>query len=559
MMTIEETKQFLAIYLTKENLTLTVEEMKLNPVGRVVFNKKASSLIRDEFEIKLDDELYPMDVVVPLMIDKEKEKRRLADKSKAAAASLERARIKGENQTEFSSKPEVQEVADLAQPVTKEQEDIEKVINIIKRDKDKDIYTIAGNIMNELPELGVIIIKTAIRRAGKTNIIDFYKELEQAYSELININSIFNRMINIKNSAKDNRELINNLTREIVLRYRSRAAWFGNMKRLLDDEQLDLSQEIINECVDRFYNEISNDIVARYTRTELSPDDMVADILKQYQDLNIMQVITSLALVKDPMLDIESITYLLFLNDEFNSMLKVVKKPNLSIAEYTIELIDLDLEYPDWCVERFLKQFASNLPIDKIYNLYSTRDRKKDVKPVEQQDDIIEPPMNGTLQGLIISDNANEETSLSVISPRTIAKLPDLEEKIEAEERTEWTVISKREAITKIDKKKSIAHLLVGAGVASVMLLVSVFKINPIEAAQNCIASMGDLDSFNLSQFLPSAAQLTSVFAAAGTTMLGVINHFRYLNKKEKLLDGPDEVILNKNGKISEQNFERRR
>jgi len=88
-----------------------------------------------------------------------------------------------------------------------------------------------------------------------------------------------------------------------------------------------------------------------------------------------------------------------------------------------------------------------------------------------------------------------------------------------------------------IEKSKTRAALVMATGMIATGVLVFVFKVNPLEAAQNCWASIESLASGtgSLSQLLPDSGLALGYLAAAGTTLGGLGKYSSSLKKLDKL------------------------
>lgn len=555
-MTKEEITEFLNRYMAAKNLVNLGDPKNIVP-NKLAFNKDTSLLIEKELGIKLDQELYIVSDAVPLMISAENERRRREHKSAAAAVSIARAKDSDSKNIKKESITDSQ--------ISKEEKDILLVLKMIEQNKTKGSYSIANKLIEEFSNLNYITIKAAIRKAGKTGVIDSYKELDHAYSVLINKRTILNNLIKIKENNIQEDKLIDELSKYMVLQHRQGIILFGNVKLLLQDPKLSLTEDQIDKCIEGFYCIKGDDIITYYTGTNLTIEKLAEEIEQKYSDLDMREVLLSFSMIKNPKIDITKLTLELYKKDDEKEVRKILNRQDLNPSEYAKELINLKSEYPDWCFKITLNEYKEKLPIDEIYIKYISKGNPK--KEVELRSKLSNANKSNEAPIRSASDE-NLETQLTVIPPREIATLPDVNEEQEPEidelsnqdgDLEEWTIISKEKATKKIDKKINLALFIAGAGMISTIFLTKALGINPMEAARRCMESMGDLSAFKLSQFLPSAAQLTGIFAATATTFLGTINYLKNMKKKKKIIDGPEEVLLDEDGKIADENFGRRR
>ncbi len=110
--------------------------------------------------------------------------------------------------------------------------------------------------------------------------------------------------------------------------------------------------------------------------------------------------------------------------------------------------------------------------------------------------------------------------------------------------------ITKREkAISSLEKKSVISLMIAAAGCVSAATLVTVFGVNPIVAAKNCVASLASFAAANISlqQILPASKDFIKIVASVATSVAGTISWLRTNSAKKRLeeeLEDEEEDLL---------------
>jgi hypothetical protein len=507
----EEIKELLAKYII------------LSPAdnGRILVTAEASRIIADEYKINLaENERFSPQEISKFIIQKE-------DMKRAAAASIAAAKEKNT----------------AVLPADEEVVFINPIEEIISR---YDNYrNIAKAILEELPHLSESERKECAIQAEKAGLIESADDLIEMIKEVFQANSVFLRMKGLKFNIKDEDKLVDQISKLMITTYSAGIINFGRLRLMLNDSALELSEEMINTCVDNFYIQKQKDITSRYTNTELSSDGITHDILRNYDDLNVIYVVDALKMV-DPPLEVDAITYLLYMNEDAKNVKLLFKNDKLSPEDILEELRDFALEYPNWCVEKTingLRKEGLDIPFDEIYEAYCNSGRLELCGP-EESDDFVKDPTNEV--AAFDGEDFLEPSALLIPGQREISILPEDELIQDEPTRKRLRIVDRAKETEKTEKKITIATTMVAAGMLSTMIFGVLYFIPPSEAATNCFAVMEPLYNSipGIPEMLPYKPAIIGIFAAAATSFIGTIKFLRNYLKKRKLGNKVDNEVV---------------
>lgn len=541
------------MYMTEEDINqfvnelLKVENIFLSKDGDMLFTQEMSRKIANDHNIELEEgAVFATEEVVPYLLQME-------DRKRAAAASLAKKEEESRINSEETVKVTVQEDS--------VSETILEVLEVIKKHKRNDTYVIATAILEELPHLAEVQRNEATAYAEKEGIIDSAEILNNALKSSFKKNSFLKKVSELRKSILDDEDFADTISKIMITNQRHDIVKYYFMNQALNDSSLGLSQELIDRCSEGFFDKLRIVIVNEYKNTTSKNSIIAQDIRKKYGDLNMTYLMDCLKDI-DPPLEVDRITFLLYLAEDKEQVEKILRKKELTALEKAEKLRDLEIEFPDWCVKTTLdeikKQGAIKLPFDEIYDLYIGK--AESVKGA-----VIEIPLgDGKTQVMRIKSSPigkeTEETAsteLVIVPSRTIATLPidtdfedvpdpiDLEQDEENDKPKKWVITERQKEEKKLEQKKTIACVLAAAGGISTALLVAIYKADAISSATNCFAAMEPLVAklTGLSELIPSKDQFIAILTALGGTLAAAISYFRF-NKKKKALNEENENII---------------
>lgn len=500
--------------------------------GAMLFTQEMSRKIASENNIDLvEGAVLDAKEVVPYLLQME-------DIRRASAAS--RAKI-----VETPVEPEVKSVSEATL----------KIIEVIEKYDRNNVYAMASAILEELPHLAEVQRSEAIAYAEKEGIIDSAAVLNNALKSMFKKISFSKKVSELKNNNVNDQEFVNAIVKSMITNQVHNILRYYFMKQVLNDPEIGLDEKLINQCTDSFLVEFKKVIVREFNNTTANNSTIAHTLLKKYTDMDMRYLIDCLKDVEPP-LNIEKITYLIYLNEDVHFVEKILIDPDLSVEEKAIELRKLELQFPAWCVKGTIdtirKQGSVKFPFDEIYKLYIEGDQADNTDAIDLPVAVVDA--NNRVIAIIPAAQKEQEeessTELIPAPPRDITELPvepDFEDvpnliDLEDEEATDggpkkWTITERKVEERKIEKKKTIACILVAAGGISTALLAAVYNADPLTSATNCFAAMEPLFSklSGILELLPSKVQFISILAAMGGTIAASVRYYK-LNKKGKKL-----------------------
>lgn len=512
-LTNEQKKEILLKYINPETDFIRADN------GRILVTVDASQRIAESFNLKIEpnSQFEPMEIA-NYIIQREQQKM-------AAAESL--ARLKAAKEAEEKAK-------------------MERIMSCIKDlvSQSKNDFEIAKGLDEQCSDLPFSEIKKGIEKATQDGILSQDNNVKGNFAILKNRESVTNRFISVHKASKNPEKLAEMLSDDLLGYYNKNVLSLGHLHIALRDAGIE--EKIIEATLAKFYAKYESTFVERYANSDISVDSLVDEVFVKYlsKDTFNANVITAyIEKLGKENINIEDIAYRLYRKEgDEQRVCKIMLKQNISIEQRVEMLKDLELQYPISCLKRtfdILKD-AYELPYDTILNLYMANEKEEDeevelaavdgtVSPLDDEEEVFEETDSKNLGGVeaeVVDDELEDEE--------------DLEEEIEFTPRR-LKIVKKEKEVKKIERKKTLAIMLMGAGIVPVMLLTWKFRVDPIIAARNCSTALSQLvnGSMGLKDFLPSGEQLVGLLAGMGTTFVGFAN---FLKNRKKLKEAKEEL-----------------
>ena len=479
--------------------------------GKILVSLEASQRIAKAFNLKIgpDAQFEPV-AISNYIIQREQQKL-------AAAASISRFK---EEQSAI------------------EQAKIDKVIACIKEslEQNKNDFEIAISLQNKCSDLSLSVIINGIKVATQTGVLTENNIVRNHLITLTNRNAFTKRVINITNGTKDKTKIAVALANEMVNLYSKKVLTLGHMQIALIDSGLD--DDVIDATMVGFYKLYEPIFLEQYNKLDLSRDILIDTLYKVYLENDMFDSKIILGYVEKlnkENINIDDFAYALYQKEgDEQAVFEIMMIKGLSVEEYVQRLKDLGLQYPPICLKRTfdLLKKAYALPYDEILEKYMS---KENTKETEAEDLVAVKGVVSTLT----EDGESFEHESEQIEEETI-DLSETEVEEELQPRR-LQIVKKEKEVKEIEKKKTLATLLIGAGFIPVAVLSWVFKVDPLVASKNCVTALSQLmnGSMGLKDILPSATQLTTLLAGMGTTFVGFL---KYLKHKGKLKETKEEL-----------------
>ena len=356
---------------------------------------------------------------------------------------------------------------------------------------------------------------------------------------LKNRDAVTKRFINIKSGVKNPERLVDTLSTDMIGYYTKNLLSLGHLCIALMDAGIE--PEIVEASVAKFYAKYEPLFIEKYSKMDISTDALVDEVFDKYINndmFNASVIITFIDKLGKENVNSEDIAYRLYQKEgDEKDVYKIMMIQNISVQERVEMLKELQLQYPVSCLKKtfdILKQ-AYELPYEEILQMYMATEK------LDEQDEDLTVVSGGV--SLLTEDGEDFEAADVVATGGASGNAAETdEEEVEEEFKPRRLIITKKEReIKKIERKKTLAILLMGAGVIPVMVLTWQFKVDPLIAARNCVTALGQLanGSMGLKDFLPKDEQLVGLLAGMGTTFVGFV---KFLKSKKKLKEEKEEL-----------------
>lgn len=472
--------------------------------GKILVSIEASQRIAKEFNLKIGSTAQ----FEPLAISNyiiQREQQRLA-----AAASIARSK-------------EAKEAA--------EKEKMEKVISCIQEmvEQGKNDFVIAQSLQAQCSSLALSEIVKGIEKATEMRILQKENAVKSSLIILTNRVALTNRFIQLYNTIPNKDKLVNSLANDMYILYTKKVLNLGHLRVALLDSGIE--DDVIDEAVNEFYKLYEPEFLKQFQGLDLSLDELTSLIYEKYLSNDIFDaniILDYLRKLNKENIGVDELAYSLYKAEGDEQLVyQIMMIKDISVEERVKKLRDLELQYPISCLKRTfdILRPAYTLPYDEILEEYEKFDKND-----TNEDDLI--AVNEVVSTLSEDGDSFEETTSLITSPS---------EDVDEYQPIKLKIVKKEKEVDKIEKKKTLATLLIGAGFIPVAVLSLVFKVDPLVASKNCVTALGQLinGSMGIKEFLPSSVQLTTLFAGMGTTFVGFCN---FLKNKAKLKHAKEEL-----------------
>lgn len=472
---------------------------------------------------------------------------------------------------DFIVKKELQRLA-AADSIARARKLNQEIVGYIREMKElgKDDFQIAQGLVDKFSKLPILVISNAISTAVQEGILLKNNTIKKDFLTIVNRMHVTQRFIVFKEDAKDNDTLREILGNAMFNLYEKNILNLGQIHTALINAGIE--DEMIESVLADFYKQYESVFIEQYKGMYLTSAKLADSVYDKYLANDVFDsrvIIEYIKKLNDDKFDIEEINYYLYQKDgDERAVYKILMLRGISVDERVKMLKDLNLQYPATCIKRTfeLLEDSYNLPYDEILQKYIALEKqengefviidsfafppdykqhkmKKEVvelKNIEENVSLLNASGDGFEEVVVPGDAEDaeivEEPNVSprpTIFPTTSAKSGENSLKIVKKE--------KMEELSDLERKKTLATLIVGAGFIPVAVLATVFKVDPLTASKNCVTALGQLinGSMGLKDFLPEASQLTAILAGMGTTFVGSI---KYLKSKKQLTQVKAEI-----------------
>lgn len=503
VLTEEQKKELLLKYLNPET-----DFVKANN-GKILVSVEASQRIAQAFNLSIAPNAQFEPLAVANYIIK-REQQRLA-----AAASIAKAKEAREKALE---------------------EKTNKVVACIKElcEKNKNDFEIAQSLQTMCSDLELSDIRRGIAKATQDGTLPAHNRVDDNLKLLQNRKAQTNKFIEFNNKIKDQNELASILTERMLDLYTKGVLSLGHLCIALTDAGIE--EETIVMALNGFYHRYEQVFLEKYGQSNLTVEALTNDIYVKYLANDIFDASMLLGYLKNLNKDgfsLDDFAYNLYRKEgDEKEVYRIMTKPSMSVDERVQELKDLRLQYPPSCLKRTfdILRGAIELPFDEILEKYMGNE--KDLEAEEELVDVDAPVV------------ALSEDGESFVGEPSVEPTIETEDEVLAEpESTELAVyqprhlmvVKKEKETQEVEKKKTLATLLIGAGFVPVVVLSYIFKVDPLVAAENCVTALNQFikGDKSLKEYLPNKKQLTALLAGMGTTFVGFVKYLKNIGKRK--------------------------
>lgn len=480
--------------------------------GKILVSVEASQRIAEAFNLKIasNAQFEPFAIANYIV---QREQQRLA-----AAASI--AKSKEEREALENAK-------------------LDKVINCIKNllEQQKNDFEIAQGLQLECSDLALSDIRRGIAKATQDGVLPQNNLVENNLMILTMRRALTAKFMEFNNATQDQAKLAAVLEQNIYKLYTDGRLSLGHLRIALLDAGI--QDETIETAVNGFYQRYEVDFLNQYTNVELPFEKLADQIFNKYLENDVFDsrvILGYIEKMNKENLNLEEFAYYLYVKDRDEELVsKIMMIPGISVEERVRKLKELELEYPPICIKRTFDKLkgAIVLPYDEIFEKYVSSGIQAD----EDDEELV--AVNEVISTLNEEgDSFEEEPALLENGENSGGLGDDIEEEYQPRR---LKIVKKEKEVKDIEKKKTLATLLIGAGFVPVAVLAWVFKVDPLVASKNCVTALGQLinGDMGVRDFLPNASQLTALLAGMGTTFVGTIKYFK---SKKKLKQVKDEL-----------------
>lgn len=498
-LTNDQKKEILLKYINPEKDFVKAED------GRILISRDASRKIAESFNLNIatGGQFEPKAICDYIIA---RERQRLA-----AKASIERKKDK-----------ERQE----------QNQRLSKIVACLKQAKseDKSDFEIAKSLY-ELGKMPFSEIINGVEQAISAGVLDTSNKVKEFYRIFINRSVATSRFSSYVNSTNRDR-IIEGVANDLINYYTKNFLSFGHLRYALNDSGLD--EEIIDEVINLFYKKYEPFFIERFKGID-DNQELAHTIYQKLMDEDVFDstfIIDYLNKMKKAD-EVDDIAYSLYrLEQDEKRVYKILMIKDISLEERVKKLKDLDLHYPISCLKRTfdILRPAYNLPYDEILELYQNGSTLHVEEPAQSEEVIEEliprrpdiSSLNKDGDGFIEPHDPVDKETTQLVQRRL-------------------QIIKKEKEVEKIEKKKTLALLLIGAGFIPVAVLALIFKVDPLTASKNCVTALSQLGngSLGLSGILPDVGKFTALLAGMGTSFVAFV---KYLKHRKKI-NGLNEEI----------------
>lgn len=479
--------------------------------GKILVSVEASQRIAKEFNLKIDSNAQFEPVAIFNYIIQREEQRL------AAAASIARSK-------------EAKEAANKAK--------MDKVIACIQEmvNQGKNDFEIAQALQVQCSDLALSEIVKGIEQATQTEILPKDNIVKSNLIVLTNRNALTKRFIQFNNGTEDKTKLAVALANDMFNLYTKQVLGLGHLRIALLDAGIE--DDVIEAAVNGFYKLYEPVFLKQFQEIELPIEELTNLVYEKYLNNDAFDsrvILEYFEKLNKESVNVEDLAYLLYKTEGDEQLVyQIMMIQGISVEERVQMLKDLELQYPPSCLKRTfdILKSAYVLPYDEILEKYMAPEKQE-----TEDDELV--AVKEVVSTLSEDGDEFEETPHLVESSQ--GEDAFISDEVDEYQPRRLKIVKKEKEVKEIEKKKTLATLLIGAGFIPVAVLAWVFKVDPIVASKNCVTALGQLINGNMGikEFLPSASQLTALFAGMGTTFVGFV---KYLKSKGKLKQAKEEL-----------------
>lgn len=317
---------------------------------------------------------------------------------------------------------------------------------------------------------------------------------------------------------------------------------FGQLRTVLENSSIE--SEMQAQIIDRFYELLMPEVVARYQDTKLRGTLLAKDILSNYDEFDMERIFAILDVgTKDLQIDkVRQEAYRIEDEPYVRDILFDSSRKKLSASEIVQQLENLQSEYPKECILATICDMRNKhlvLPYDDIINGYMKSNvvdpnaKETPEVPIHEEEPNELTPANRSVFELSSSGNFVPNKAGTGLSGAETFSGNDFGPISTGKKHR---ILNREKAVTAHDKKAVIAALIVAAGAISTAVLTTIFGVSPVEAAKNAVASITSFAHTNtfLSQIIPSTIELVQKLSFFGLATVGTLTWLKRRKAKQK-------------------------
>lgn len=556
---------------------IRTSDVFIGPDGQQCLNPTASQEIARHYGLSLaEGQVYLVETAGRLIIDGEMKKRADTAQSSEITPNIEQ-------------KEDVHEI----------DPNIREVVEFIKTTDETSAFYLAQTLSDKFNHLKVSEIMLGIKQANAEGILPEAGDVSIALTNVMKVKAMTFQINKICAAVTDEQKRLEEIG-NLMHNYYNKNVGYGFIRMALSESMI--SEDDFSWAIDNFYDYIASLIISKCSAENMSIDDTVELILKDFSGFDMGRILYILSETQGLPHDIDKIAEMLYKREDEADIIELIKKANinrLSAEDIVDEILDFDCEYPISCIIDTLKAYQAKgfvLPYEGIYELLNNLHMEDDYEEEEvapygedgfswsfipqssstDTDVVIDTVVADDDARPQIQSETNPPSIISLLEPTPLPVVPveeetgfvtDFDEDInnrphiyidpedvevlnidsEGDNRKRFKIVDRKKEVGIVERRKKIAFLLTGAGTIATIVLVSAFKINPEVAAKNCWASINSfsLGNIGLAQLLPASGQALGIFTSAAATFVGTVkylyNHVKG-NRLEREIEEEEEI-----------------